>query len=137
MKRKDFQVLAALRLKEAKILLQAGCWEGAYYLAGYAAECALKACIAKKTERHDFPDRRRVNDSYTHDMQRLATLANLDSGLKQAQQLHPELNANWTIVRTWGEESRYEKPAQADAEELVRAIAEPRHGVLQWLRLHW
>jgi hypothetical protein len=57
MKRKDFQELAAVRLKEARVLLRAGCYEGAYYLAGYAVECALKACISKQTERHEFPDR--------------------------------------------------------------------------------
>jgi HEPN domain-containing protein len=33
------------------VLLEAGLYAGAYYLAGYAVECALKACIAKKTAR--------------------------------------------------------------------------------------
>lgn len=42
MKRKDFQQLAALRLKEARVLLRSGCYEGAYYLGGYVAEYALK-----------------------------------------------------------------------------------------------
>src|SRR5438094_3909647 len=28
---------------------------GAFYLGGLAIECALKACIAKKTKRYDFP----------------------------------------------------------------------------------
>jgi len=42
--------------------------DGAYYLAGYAVECALKACIAKKTQRHEFPDKRRVDASHTHNL---------------------------------------------------------------------
>jgi hypothetical protein len=50
MKRQDFQGLAAVRLKEARVLLEARCWEGADYLGGYVVECALKACIAKQTE---------------------------------------------------------------------------------------
>ena len=94
MKRRDFQELAALRLKEAKILLQNQCWEGAYYLAGYVAECALKSCIAKRTERHEFPDRKQVNASYTHDLDELIKLAELAKGLKEAETKHPELSAN-------------------------------------------
>jgi hypothetical protein len=31
--------------------------EGAYYLAEYAIECAFKACIAKRTQQHDFPEK--------------------------------------------------------------------------------
>jgi HEPN domain-containing protein len=45
MNRFDSQKLASLRLREAKALLAAGFPEGAYYLAGYAVECALKACL--------------------------------------------------------------------------------------------
>ena len=60
MNRKDFQRLSALRLKEAKALL--GYFHGAYYLTGYAAECALKACIAKRTQKYNFPDKHRTAD---------------------------------------------------------------------------
>jgi hypothetical protein len=56
MNRADLQALADLRVKEATILLDANCFEGAYYLLGYAIECALKACIAKQIKQHDFPD---------------------------------------------------------------------------------
>ena len=42
----EFRELATLRLAEAKALLDAGLPDGAYYLAGYAVECGLKACIA-------------------------------------------------------------------------------------------
>ena len=57
MTRNDFQRLALLRVKESRALLQRGFYKGAYYLSGYAVECALKACIAKKTQRHEFPDK--------------------------------------------------------------------------------
>jgi len=40
-------------------LLRLGLFDGAYYLAGYAVECALKACIAKGTQRFEFPDKRK------------------------------------------------------------------------------
>jgi hypothetical protein len=55
MNRTDFQKLTELRLNEANTLLGGKCYEGAYYLTGYAVECALKACIAKQTQQHDFP----------------------------------------------------------------------------------
>lgn len=58
MDRKGLQELSNVRLKEAKALLKVGMADGAYYLAGYAVECALKACIAKETRRYDFPDKR-------------------------------------------------------------------------------
>jgi HEPN domain-containing protein len=75
--RTDFQVLSRIRLKEANVLLAAGLYDGAYYLAGYAVECALKACIAKATRRYEFPDRVRVNACHTHDITELMVIAEL------------------------------------------------------------
>jgi hypothetical protein len=66
MNRIDLQALAEERALDAQALLNASRWSGAYYLAGYAIECGLKACIAKLTELHDFPDKDFVNKSYTH-----------------------------------------------------------------------
>jgi hypothetical protein len=67
MDRKDLRALSRVRLSEARALLKAELPDGAYYLAGYAVECALKACIAKETQRYEFPDKKRVNSSHTHD----------------------------------------------------------------------
>ena len=47
--RRELQDLSKVRLKEATALLQLGLFDGAFYLAGYAVECGLKACIAKGT----------------------------------------------------------------------------------------
>ncbi|MGD0499175.1 MAG: hypothetical protein ABSC23_12145 [Bryobacteraceae bacterium] len=81
MDRKDFQKLSRIRLREAKALASGGLPDGAYYLAGYALECALKACIAKATRRHEFPDRARANASHTHDLPGLVKLAGLEEAL--------------------------------------------------------
>ncbi len=43
MNRAELQRLAKDRLLDAKALFAARRWSGAYYLAGYAVECALKA----------------------------------------------------------------------------------------------
>src|SRR5690242_7885063 len=48
----DFKKLAEIRMAEARTLLKARHYDGAYYLAGYAVECALKACIAKRTKKY-------------------------------------------------------------------------------------
>src|SRR5262249_10273775 len=56
MTRADLQQLSRLRRREARVLLDAGHSAGAYYLVGYAVECALKACIARSTRRYDFPE---------------------------------------------------------------------------------
>lgn len=137
MKRKDFQELAALRLKEANVLLKARCWDGAYYLAGYAVECALKACISKRTERHDFPDKKRANDVHTHQLVTLIKYSGLDEALKALERTNPELDANWVLVRDWSQDSRYGRPSQIDAENLLRALTDRKHGVLRWLRQRW
>jgi HEPN domain-containing protein len=133
-KRRDFQELARLRLKEARLLFGAGCWEGAYYLGGYAVECLLKACIARKTERHDFPDRDRTNQSYTHDLEKLLHLAGLDGALKAAGREDPELAYNWQTVGQWSEQSRYEKHSKQEAEKLLNAIQRRKSGIYSWLK---
>ncbi|MEA2905782.1 MAG: hypothetical protein QOI12_3169 [Alphaproteobacteria bacterium] len=66
--RATYQRLAELRLHEAKLLGQGGHPSGAYYLAGYAIECALKARIAAQFREHEIPDKALVNRIYTHDL---------------------------------------------------------------------
>jgi HEPN domain-containing protein len=65
--RATFQQLAEERLAEARALLETGHPSGAYYLAGYAIECALKARIAADFRADEIPDLRRVRDIYVHD----------------------------------------------------------------------
>ena len=78
MDRKDLQELSKVRLREAQALLRTGVADGAYYLAGYAVECALKACIAKGTQKYEFPDKKRVDSSYSHNLDVLVKLAGLE-----------------------------------------------------------
>jgi len=92
--RKDLQALSRIRAKEAKALLDAGLHDGAFYLAGYAVECALKACIAKKTSRHEFPDKDRVNKSYTHKLDELIKLAELEESHK-AEMKSASFRTDW------------------------------------------
>jgi HEPN domain-containing protein len=138
MNRSDFQKLARLRIKEAKHLLDGGYYDGAYYLAGYAIECALKACIAKQTNQYDFPGKKRTLDSYTHNLAQLVRVADLQDELEAAIQNTPSFDANWTVVQRWTEQSRYNiRVSEAEARDLIRAITSPTDGVLSWLKERW
>jgi hypothetical protein len=137
MNRADFQRLAMTRLDEAGALLAAGKWAGAYYLAGYAVECALKASIAKQTRAYDFPDRTTVIDSYTHDLVKLVKVAGLEQQLQSDTQADLLFAVNWATVKDWSEQSRYDLASQAAAESLNEALQDRRHGVMRWLRRHW
>jgi hypothetical protein len=97
--RAEFQELAQERLVEAKALLDLGKWDGAYYLAGYAVELALKACIIKTLMGTDaFPDKEFSKNCYTHDVDRLVRLANLDGSRKTATDADPDLLINWGVA---------------------------------------
>jgi HEPN domain-containing protein len=135
--RRDLQALSRVRLKEAKALLRGGMPDGAYYLAGYAVECALKACIAKTTQRHEFPDKGRVNSSYTHSLSKLVELAGLEKVRLALADSHAEFSENWGIVKEWSEESRYLANDLETARTLVRAIEDRNHGIISWIRRYW
>ena len=137
MNRKDLQALSRIRAREAKALLAAGLYDGAYYLAGYAVECALKACIAKTTHRHDFPDKERVNRSYTHRLEELIRIAGLEEPHAALMQSDPAFHANWDVAKSWSEDSRYRQIEPKNAKALVAAILEGRSGILAWLRHYW
>jgi hypothetical protein len=137
MNRNELRRLSRIRLKEARVLLEARCFDGAYYLSGYAVECALKACIAKRTKRHDFPEKKRVNDSYSHNLTILVGVAGLKTILEQETNRHPAFSLNWTTVKDWSEERRYRLTSEREARDLYRAITTRQHGVMQWIRQHW
>lgn len=138
MNRADLQQLSELRLREAQALLAAGLADGAYYLAGYAVECALKACIAKRTREHDFPDKKLVDDSYTHNLKELFRLAELKSDWDTELSFNPAQKTNWTVVQNWSEASRYERRRSVqETIDLLNAIEDQTGGLLPWLRQRW
>jgi hypothetical protein len=102
-------------------------------------ECALKACIAKQTNLHDFPDKTVVQKSHTHNLLELLDLA----GLKLQLQLdttpaaNPALGINWQLVKDWSERARYQQWKEAQARRLYQAVTDPANGVLPWIKGHW
>src|SRR5256885_356806 len=76
--RADFQKLADERIADAKALLAAKRWAAAYYLAGYAVECGLKACVLVRVTAVAeviFEDRRYSEKCWTHSLTQLVDLA--------------------------------------------------------------
>lgn len=138
MNRTDFQKLANLRVKDAKVLLDNGCYEGAYYLLGYAIECALKACIAKNTRRYDFPEKEFANKVFTHKLPSLLESAGLKPTIDAEQRINSNLITNWAIVKDWNETFRYEHSvAESLARDMYSAVVSRRNGVLPWLKKRW
>jgi HEPN domain-containing protein len=131
--RATFQQLAELRLAEAKLLLANGCPSGAYYLAGYAIECALKAIIAADFRANEIPDLKYVRDIYTHDLSALLRLAELEQELEAEKNTNPGLYQRWATVQTWSERARYEVWTDASASAILGAI-DGDEGLLEWLR---
>ena len=135
MNKNELEILSSIRIKEAYILLNADCYHGAYYLAGYSLECALKACVAKQIKQFDFPDKKLANDSYTHDLAKLLITAGLKQELIRQESEDINFKLNWSVANKWSEESRYDHSIQRqDAKDLFEAITENESGVLPWLK---
>jgi HEPN domain-containing protein len=134
--RTTFQKLAEGRLAEARLLLENGQPSGAYYLAGYAIECALKARIAKGFRKDEIPELRRVQNIYTHDLNNLLRLADLEEDLDAEKKSNPDLYQRWEIVKTWSEGARYKVWTVEVASAIVDAI-DGDGGILEWLRNRW
>jgi hypothetical protein len=131
--------LAEVRIAEATALLglPVPLPDGAYYLAGYAVECALKACIAKTYNQHDWPEKSFVSDCHTHNLGALVRLAGLEVALLADAAANLAFALNWSIVKDWSERSRYERHSQAKARRMVDAVTDNANGVLSWIKARW
>jgi HEPN domain-containing protein len=135
--RTDLRLLAQERIEEAEHLFNMTKYSGAYYLTGYAVEFALKACVAKLTNEHDFYDKAIAKDCFTHNPAILVKLAGLRPQLDADMATNLDLEANWGVVCAWTEASRYEFHTKDEAESLFKAVTDATHGVLPWIRTHW
>ncbi len=118
-------------------MLNQGFFDGAYYLAGYSVECAIKACIAKGTRRYDFPDKKKVELSHSHNLRDLVRVASLEDARIARANNDSEFRKYWDVVQSWSEQSRYRRHSPESARKLLVAVGNRRHGVISWIKLHW
>ena len=140
MNRLEFQAMAEERIVDANLLLVGGQWSAAYYLAGYAVECGLKACIVNRVTAAAgiiFEDRKFSDKCWTHSIDELVKLAGLEATRKSDSAANPAFDGNWTIVQKWSEQARSQTTARNDAQNLLDAITDPLNGVMQWIRVRW
>jgi HEPN domain-containing protein len=138
MNRSEFKKLSSVRLREAQILFNQRQYSGSYYLAGYALECALKACICRKMRKGEFPpDSKALKDIYTHNLVHLVRGAELENQLRAQQTSDPVFAIYWALAKDWSEVSRYRLYTREAARDLLQAITDSQHGIMQWLAAHW
>ncbi len=142
MNRADLKQLAEDRILDAEHLLAIGRWSACYYLAGYAVECGLKACIVIRVEKMGFvfPDKKFADKCWTHELSQLLDQAELKDAFFDDKAAKPLLASNWEIVKDWNETSRYATMKvieQFKATTLFNAINHPTDGVLTWIRTRW
>ena len=137
--RTTLQQLAELRLAEAKLLAKEGQFSGAYYIAGYAVECALKALIAAQFRQHEIPDKSLVDKIYTHNLAALLGLSGLGESFDAARHADPELDRRWSIAKNWSEQARYSVWTRSETLAMIDAIDGngETEGLFQWLSARW
>jgi HEPN domain-containing protein len=126
--------LAEAKLGDAKLLLNAGRADNAYYLAGYAVELMLKAIVSARFRTDTLPDRAVSTQVFVHDLRKLISLALLEVALKEREERDSGFRARLQIVLRWTEESRYGSYGANEALALIDAVENLEHGVLPWLR---
>lgn len=137
MRKLEYQNLAQSKIDDAVVLQLHGRPSNAYYLAGYAIEFAIKACISSQFVAHDIPSPKLVRDIHTHDLSKLISLAGLQKELNEQIAVSENFAENWSIVKDWSEASRYDTFDTDEAQYIISAITNPENGVLQWIKTHW
>jgi HEPN domain-containing protein len=137
LRRDDLQLVAQAKIDDASILLREGRASNAYYLAGYAIEIGLKACIAKQIAGETIPSLPFIRSIYDHDLQKLMKVAGLSAELKRALDSDALFATNWAIVCEWDPIERYSTIDLNTAQLMIAAVADSETGVLAWIRAHW
>ncbi|MBP3959428.1 hypothetical protein J8F10_29645 [Gemmata sp. G18] len=142
MNRLQLQRLAIIRLDDAAALIDKQRWSAAHYLAGYAIECGLKACLLKYLGESgaiysDPSYLKKLADCWTHDLAKLVNLAGLDADFGAARGASAALDGFWSIVKDWKETSRYEERTETEARALYEAVSHAPNGVFPWIQSRW
>src|SRR5262245_38221657 len=116
----ELDTTATARLDDARALLEAGRFDGATYLCGYAIEVALKARICRTLNWPEFPRTGGEFQAYksfqTHELDVLLRLSGQEARIKQNH------FAQWNVVAVWKAESRYNVVGTAQELDAIAMI---------------
>lgn len=101
-----FRELQKRFFDDARELERAGKYQLAYYLGGYATECAIKAVICKKIPAHAYPPKNTSSTHYVHDIEMLLRTAKLKETLEASKE--EKLQVAFQLVKEWEPNVRYE-----------------------------
>ena len=118
--KEQLKELAYERIADAKALYDAGRYEGAFYICGYAVEMGLKYKICKTLDWDEYPNVGKGSEKHksfkTHKFDDLLHYSGAEKQKKS-------FVAEWSIVMKWDPEVRYslEKQAPKDVKLMIEA----------------
>lgn len=148
----SIEELAWERLEEAKILLDNGKYNGAFYLAGYSVELMLKANICRRLavpNLFDTKDESTNSQSGVNELRKVLKTHNLHflillSGLKDKLDNDRagskiKMKVNSLLFSNWSEQIRYKPCGSIDeggVKKLVDLLgdSDPEKGFLAWIK---
>jgi hypothetical protein len=111
----ELETIAQAQLLDAEALIQAGRFDGATYICGYAIELSLKAKICKTLNWQGFPSSANEFRDYqsfkVHNLDVLLHLSGIEEDVKESH-----MN-DWSNVKTWNPESRYKTVSSVSKEQ--------------------
>lgn len=132
----ELKELSEIRLKEAKVLLDEGYYDGANYLMGYVIELALKARICKLLNIENYPESKDYQSFKVHKLDVLLTLAGLSNELELKKLNENFFDISWSEITEWSEIYRY-KPIGT----FTHAVCGFKYGcvtfILNWIKTKW
>ena len=116
----ELRGMAEAKLADAVILYQAGSYDNALYLCGYAIELILKARICDTLEWRGFPSRtaefRDFQSFQTHDLKVLLSLAGIESRILES------FSHDWGVVAKWDPAWRYSPTGRVNEDDCLGMI---------------
>ena len=143
MNRAELQELTNERLLDVQALIRGKRWSFAYYVAGYAVECALKSCLLARMIETGwvFQEKAKIADCLTHDFEDLIRIAGmkevLNERLAESAAGNRAFVENWDTVLLWKSSNRYDVKIKAEAVALRDAIIDQADGILPWIMKYW
>jgi hypothetical protein len=114
------RAIARARVRDAQALLSARRFDGAYYLAGYAIELALKARICRTLRWAGFPETSKeftgLQSLRTHDLEILLRFSGVEAPIQATRK------KEWSVVVKWNPEKRYQPMGQSAAQEATDMV---------------